>query len=183
MNTLKLLVNNRAVTLTQANYKGGGGEGSIYMKDGLGYKIYHDPKKTISPNKVEELRQIGLKHVLAPVDAIYDYDTNKPIGFTMPFVDNIQYLCKLFVKSFRDRNNLTPQMMVDVVKFMQKTLMEIHKHKILVVDYNEMNFLINNAFKIVYNIDVDSYQTPSYPATAIMESIRDRKPPKNKFQN
>jgi len=178
---LKIVVNKRTFNLTQSNYKSAGGEGSIYVKDGIGYKIYHEHKKAIHPNKIQELRALSyLKNVLAPLDVVYDYDSGKPVGFTMNFLDNVQFFCKLFTKSFRDRNNISQKMIVEIVKFMQKTLIEIHNHKILVVDYNEMNFLIDNAFKIVYHIDVDSYQTPSYPATALMESIRDRTS-KNKF--
>ena len=37
-----------------------------------------------------------------------------------------------------------------------------------------MNFLVDPAFGRVYFLDVDSYQTPSFAATALMESVRDR---------
>jgi hypothetical protein len=57
---------------------------------------------------------------------------------------------------------------------MQETISHIHNNKILVVYLNEMNFLSCKKFKEVYFIDVDSYQTQSHPATALMESVRDR---------
>jgi hypothetical protein len=48
---IKVVVNKKSVTLTSTNYKSAGGEGSIYLKDGIGYKIYHDIKKAIHPDK------------------------------------------------------------------------------------------------------------------------------------
>lgn len=170
---MKVIVKNKEVNLTKNEYKGQGGEGIVYCKSNIGYKIYHNPKKMIPEAKIRELSQINLPNVLAPLDVIYD-TTRKPIGFTMKFLDRIEYLCKLFTRSFRDRNNISPQQVVDLVKEMQKTLIEIHKKKFLVVDYNEMNFLIDRKFAIPYHIDVDSWQTPSFRASAIMDSIRDR---------
>ena len=44
-----------------------------------------------------------------------------------------------------------------------------------------MNFLVSKNFLTPFHIDVDSYKTPSFPPTALMESVRDRHSPKNKF--
>jgi hypothetical protein len=42
------------------------------------------------------------------------------------------------------------------------------------VDGNELNYLVSRSkYSSPYFIDVDSYKTPNYPATAIMPSIRD----------
>jgi len=60
------------------------------------------------------------------------------------------------------------------VSSMKSIIEEFHKNKLLIVDMNEYNFLVKDKyFNDVYLIDVDSCQTPSYPATAIMESIKD----------
>ena len=178
---MKVIVGGKIINLTQRDYKGAGGEGTVYCKDGLGFKIYHDTKKVIPTQKVQELSQIGLDNVLGPKDIVLSYNSNKPVGFTMPYVDNVEFLCKLFTKSFRDRNNISPQAIVELVKSMQQTLSLIHKKRCLVVDYNEMNFLVDSKFQIPYYIDVDSYQTPTFRATALMESVRDRTRPKGKF--
>jgi hypothetical protein len=37
-----------------------------------------------------------------------------------------------------------------------------------------MNFLVSDDHKELYAIDVDSYQTKNFPATVLMESVRDR---------
>jgi hypothetical protein len=57
---------------------------------------------------------------------------------------------------------------------MREGVSHVHSKGILVVDLNEMNFLVAEDFSEVYFIDVDSYQTPSFPASALMESVRDR---------
>jgi hypothetical protein len=57
---------------------------------------------------------------------------------------------------------------------MKETLDHIHSKDILVVDLNENNFMLSPKFDEVYFLDVDSFQTPHYPATALMETVRDR---------
>lgn len=170
-------------TLDKNSYKGAGGEGTILQKGGTAYKVYHDPARTISVRKIEELTALkSLPNVLGPEDIILDYKKDLPIGFTMRFVTDTEYLCRLFNRNFRDSEKVTPEMIVELVKNLQKTLVEIHKAGILVVDYNEMNFLVNRkTFVDPFHIDVDSYQTPNFKASAIMESIRDRSTPKGQF--
>lgn len=172
-------VNGQNIQLKQSDYKASGGEGIVYVKGRHAYKIYHDPKKMIPVGKIQELKAIGLPNVLAPSDIIYS--GSEPVGFVMPYVMDTEFLCKLFTKGFRDRNNITPTTINNLVREMQGTLGLIHSKKVLVVDYNENNFLVSPDWKTVYNIDVDSYKTPSYPATAIMESIRDRKVKNNQW--
>lgn len=182
MSTATVLVGGKTkVTLTQKEYKAQGGEGVVYVKDGLAYKIYHDPAKMIPEGKILELQKITTANVLAPKDVLYDPKTKKAIGFTMPFVDNTEYLTKMFSRKFKGDNRITPEMTVALVTQMQKQLNDLHKEKILVGDYNEMNFLVDSKFAIPYHIDVDSYQTPSFPCTAIMDSVRDRRLPFGKF--
>jgi hypothetical protein len=65
-------------------------------------------------------------------------------------------------------------MIVELVKQFREMIAYIHSKQILVVDLNELNFLVSKKFNSLYAIDVNSYQTPSFPATAIMEHIRDR---------
>ena len=57
---------------------------------------------------------------------------------------------------------------------LQTGVSHIHSRGILIVDLNEMNFLVAPDFSELFFIDVDSYQTPSFPATVLMESVRDR---------
>jgi hypothetical protein len=60
------------------------------------------------------------------------------------------------------------------VRKLQEGVRHIHTKGVLIVDLNELNFLVSEDFKEVFFIDVDSYQTPSFPATVLMERVRDR---------
>jgi serine/threonine protein kinase len=102
-------------------------------------------------------------------------DHNKPIGYTMKYLTDTYQLVRLFTKKFRDVNNIKPNQILKLVQHMQNVIHKnIHPNRILLVDINENNFLVDKQFKTVHFIDVDSYQTPFFPATALMESVRDR---------
>jgi len=161
------------VNLTKSDFVASGGEGEIYARGGFAYKIYHKPERMIPVAKIGELSVIDDQTVIRPQQIILDKNDD-PIGYTMRYVKNTHSLCQLFTKAFRDRNGVTHDIILDLVRGMQKTVEHIHSKRILIVDLNEMNFLVDSSFKETYFIDVDSYQTKSFPATAIMESIRDR---------
>lgn len=175
----RFVVSGSKVNLGNNEYLATGGEGSVYAKGGKAYKIYHDPSKMIPTGKIQELSAINDHRVIRPTDVVYD--GNKPVGYAMRHIVDSYPLCKTFTKAFRTRESLELPTIVDLIRGMRETVANIHSSNVLVVDLNEMNFLVDTGFKEVYFIDADSYQTKSYPATAIMESIRDRQSPKNQF--
>ncbi|GAG15602.1 unnamed protein product, partial [marine sediment metagenome] len=160
------------INLTKNHFVASGGEGSIYARRGTVYKIYTDPKAVIHYSKMKELSSITNPNVIKPERLVLN-SKNKPIGYTMKHVPKTYALCQIFPKAFRDRTGMDTKNVLNLVQKMQKTIIDIHKQKILIVDLNEMNFLVDKKFNEVFFIDVDSYQTQSFPATAIMESIRD----------
>jgi serine/threonine protein kinase len=168
------------VTLDKTHYIAGGGEGEIYARNGFAYKIYHDPAKMIPDGKILELAQINLSNVLNPTDIIKDVK-GKSIGFVMKYVSDTEFLVKLFSKGFRVKNSIDEAMIRALALRMQLTTQEIHSRGILLVDLNEFNFLTSRDYTEVYFIDTDSYKTKSYPATALMESVRDRQVKNNQF--
>jgi len=172
--SFKVCTTKSTVPLTDNDYFAAGGQGKVFRKDGIAYKIYHDPKQMIPVAKIHELAELKHDNILAPLEPLYDYKDKTPIGFTMKYVDGIEFLCKIFTKTFRDEKNISPSEIVALVTQKQKTLQFIHGKDILAVDYNEMNFLLDKALKNVLFIDVDNFQTKNFPAQAIMESIRDR---------
>lgn len=173
----KILVQNQVVTLDNNNdYKAAGGQAVVYVKNGVAYKIYHDSNDMIAEAKIRELSKLQRIEILSPKDIIYNMSKDQ-IGFTMAYIDDTEFLCQIFTKTFRDDKNITSQQIVDLVKNMQDSLKYIHSNNILVVDYNEMNFLLNKTFNTVYHIDVDSWQTKNFKAPVIMESVRDRTVP------
>ncbi len=170
--------NGGVVTLTDKQYLAAGGEGEIYVNGGMAYKLYHDPTQKMLPaKKMQELGTIGDSHVITPQEIIYDAMKGTPLGYTTKFVDKVEPLLKLFTKTFKDTNNISYQMIAHLVKEMQLVTSAVHAAQCLIVDYNELNVLvkIDPTNLTPYYIDTDSYSTPSFKATAIMDSVRDRR--------
>lgn len=171
---MRVLVKGRGtVDLHQGDFVASGGEASIYRKGDRSFKIYTDPNRVVPAGKLQELGRITDPLVIKPEAAVFDEHGKKAVGYTMRFVDDVWSLCQLFPRAFRDRNGLTPDLALKLTTGMQKTVSAIHQAGVLCVDMNEMNNLVRTDFSEVYFIDVDSYQTRSYPATAIMDSVRD----------
>jgi hypothetical protein len=161
------------VDLTQKNFLAAGGEGQIYVIGDTTYKVYADPTQMIPVGKITELGEIRSPYVIKPEHVLLG-SKNMPVGFTSKFVHNEGALCQLFTRAFRDRNGVTPGHVGELVKKLQGIVSGVHQAKCLVVDLNEMNFLLGSKLQDIYAIDVASYQTPHYRATALMESVRDR---------
>jgi len=170
---LRCVVGGKRLTLGTAEFVASGGEGDIYAVGDKVFKIYHNPAGMIPVGKIQELGAITDPNVIKPMETILS-ESGAPIGYTMRRVAQTHALCQTFTRQFRDQHNLTPDIALKLVRQMQQTVSNIHQYQCLVVDLNEMNFLVGPALDQVYFIDVDSYQTPHYPATALMESVRDR---------
>lgn len=169
------------MSLSQSDFRAAGGEGSVYVKGGLAYKLYTDRTKMLPMGKIQDLSAITHKDIIVPQDIVLDIILNTPVGYTMRAVPKSLSLCQMFPKAFRDRVGLTPGMSNSLVSNLRELIEHIHSANCLVVDLNEMNFLISEALDKIYAIDTDSYQTPKFPATAIMDSIRDRHCKNNLF--
>jgi len=167
------------ITLTDNDYLASGGEASIYVKDKTAYKIYNDPQQMLPSQKIDELKQIKHPNVLIPLAIVYE--DNKPVGYALEFKKGSYPLCQLFTNSFKQQNNISNEQVNELISQMQVVVQSIHDANCLIVDLNEMNELVAKKFDDVFFIDVDSYQTPSFRATAIMESIRDRTIKANKW--
>ena len=161
------------VTLTKQHFVAAGGQGEIYALGDTAFKVYHDSAHMMPIGKIQELSQLPVPMFSRPEHMLLDAK-GKVVGYTTRFVKNAYVLCQLFPRSFRDRERLTHDKVLKLVEEMRKGFDLAHKAKILLIDPNEMNFLVDPKFATLTFIDTDSYQTQSYPATVIMESIRDR---------
>ncbi len=161
-----------SVTLTKNNFLASGGEGSIYVSGNFAYKIFTDKSKMTPRNKMVELCGIADQRVIRPLAVVTEKDI--PVGYKMKFVSDTRPLVTTFTKAFRDRNNITNDVILDLVSKFRTVIESVHAGEALVVDLNEMNFLVAKKFDDIYAIDTDSYQTKSFHPTAIMDSIRDR---------
>ena len=165
-------VNGKPVKLRDSDFVSAGGEGKVFAKGDLAFKIYTDPNKVINPMKFRELSVLGQDNIIRPLDMIIVGGV--PMGYTMRFLKDTTSLCQAFTKSFKSRNNMTQENILELVLRLRKMVSFCHSKSILIVDLNEFNYLLDKNLKDLYGIDVDSYQTPGFPATAIMESVRDR---------
>lgn len=173
-----ITVGGHKVIITDKGYLAAGGEAAVYKSTNglLVYKLYHDPKKaSVILNKIAELKAIQCPDVLVPQDVVYDTASGDPIGYSMEFLPDTDPLCKYFTKSFKIAQKITPSEVKDLVTHLQKILPKIHSARCLVVDLNELNVLVEKNRVSTHVIDTDSFQTPTYPATAIMPSVRDPK--------
>lgn len=168
---------NGIITLCDKNYVAAGGEACIYSNGNKAFKIYHDRNKTLPEQKFKELHSIQSPNVVIPQDLIFDASTGDRIGYTTDFIKDAEPLLKLFTRTFKQDNNIDFSMIIGLVKELQLTTNDIHHSHCLITDFNELNEIVNITPKalIPHFIDVDSYQTPSFKATAIMDSIRDRR--------
>ncbi|MSQ03986.1 MAG: hypothetical protein EXR71_19210 [Myxococcales bacterium] len=163
------------VSLSQNDFVASGGEGSIYARGSTAFKVYSDPGKMIPHGKISELSGINDPNVIKPERVLLDPTNHAPIGYTMRFVKDAMPLCRTFTRAFREREGLDHAKMAALVGKLRDLVKNVHAAGILIVDLNEMNFLVDQTFAEVYGIDVDSYQTRSYRATALMLSVRDWK--------
>src|SRR5271166_5171029 len=136
------------VALNNSNFIFQGGEGSIYAKGDSAYKIYTDLNKMIPTAKIGELQAIDDDKVIRPQHILLDKKAS-PIGYSMRYLKDTSSLCQLFTKAFRDRNKIGNDTILHLVRGMQDTIDHIHSKQILIVDLNEMNFLVNKGFSEV----------------------------------
>lgn len=177
---MKVWISGKDITLNQQDFVGQGGLGKVYVKGSTAFKIFADYTKMVPIGKIQELAAITDPRIVKP-EKIVCNRKNEPIGYTMRYISGTYALCQLFPRAFRERNGITQDDILKLVRQLQAGVDHVHSASALVVDLNEMNFLVSKDFDEIFFIDVDSYQTRCYPANALMESVRDRHAPANGF--
>lgn len=160
-----------AINLSNNDFVASGGEGKIFHKGNLAYKIYHDRAQVPPEAKLDELSILTRDNIIGPVDILLN-PKKQVIGYTTAWVDGIP-MCKLFVGGFRKREGVKDDHIIQLVENLKDTIAYIHNNKIIMVDGNELNYIVGKDFMTPYFIDTTCWQTPSFPATVIMPSIRD----------
>lgn len=149
-----------------------GGEGDVYIKDKYAYKIYHDKNKALSIEKFNELKELDRPNIIKPESLIYD-DNKNIIGYAMKAIPKCFSLSRLVTNDFRNQYSIDDTLVYKLIQQMRDTIEFIHNKGCLIVDGNEMNFLVDENFENVFFIDVDSYQTKSFQANAYSISTLD----------
>ncbi len=173
--------NQTSINLPKKSFVGQGGQASVYAQGGVAYKLYTDPSHMIPEQKISELAAIRDARIVGPESTLSMTKRGAPVGYTMRHVQDAFVLCQLFSRAFRTRHGIGVSQILHLVQQLREGIASVHTAGALLVDGNELNFLVSRDFKDVFFVDVDSYQTPSYPATAIMDSIRDRHQQAHRF--
>lgn len=161
------------VALTQREFIAQGGEGAVYGRGDRAFKIYADPDKMIPDAKIRELAALDRPNILRPLDVLLD-ERDRPVGFTMKWVREAGPLCRLFTAAYRRRIGATEATTLLLVDRMRESVAAVHRAGCLMVDGNPFNYLVDRRDRTTpYLIDVDSYRTPGFPATAITPAVRD----------
>jgi len=160
------------VNLNQNNFKAKGGEGSIHIIGNTVYKVC-EPGKMIPDDKFKELAILDHPHIIKPDDILLEKKI--PVGYTMRLVPgDAKPLAQILTKGYREREGVTPDHSIKLVQQIADGIRFIHNHDgYLQVDGNEFNYMVTSKHDEIYFIDVNSFQTPNFAATAIMSSIRD----------
>lgn len=150
-----------------------GGEGAVYARGDVVYKVYLDPAKARAgrlDEKLGHLRALKRPGIAAPTGALRD-SKGLFVGMTFERVEG-EALCRLFTNTWRDAHGFGVDQTRKVVAAMRDIVSEAHRQRALLVDGNELNWLVAPNLRPTV-IDVDSWQLPGFPATAIMPSVRD----------
>lgn len=163
----------KRVKVLDRDFLAEGGEGKLYVKKDRVYKIWHDDHQLVPVAKLHELQQLDHAQIVRPLSALYDTSGNAR-GYMMSRVpQGAITLPRLFTTSYWLANNINLQMIMELVQNIREVIAFIHGKGFLQVDGNEFNYLVTDKYRRPWFVDVDSYQTPGYPATGIMLSVRD----------
>jgi hypothetical protein len=160
------------VLLQAQDHLATGGEGSVFLKNGLVYKLYLDPAAARARGMEDKIRLLArLRHpyIVAPIDVLAN-ERHEMIGYYMPAAPGVPLL-KVCTGVWRDANGFTDAQAAKLVDNMRRVVQEAHALAAVMADGNETNWLAHGVEPRV--IDVDSWQIDRFPATAIMASIRD----------
>jgi len=165
-----LIQGKKPVTVDPSDFKQGG-EAKVWIKGNTVYKIFHDPKHMIPPEKIQELQSLKISNIFVPKDLILNRK-KKPIGFTMNKAIG-DPLIKLYTTGFRNDNGISNSHSVDLVENIKSFIQKVHERGFLLVDINDMNIIVNWDWITPGFIDINAWETPNFPATAINPNVRD----------
>ena len=164
------------------NHLGTGGEASVYgLNSNMAAKILKEPAKALSCGllaKISALQSINHPCIAAPMAKIYG-QAGQIIGYAMPLVPGKSTLFNVGNQAWRNANGFTKDDCLIVVEQVQSIIETAHRHKALIVDGNQMNYMVQfpgqgtGARVRTVAIDTDSWAIAGCGPTAISPSIQD----------
>jgi hypothetical protein len=174
MSSIIVYCNGQKVILDEdSDFLARGGEGTLFVKHGLIYKLYHDVTHSISEEKIRELSVLDHPYIIRPIDILRNLHGIN-VGFTTKYVTDTIQMCQLFSTAYLLDKHITQQILWQLVDHIQQVTRFIHNKKCLIADGNEANYLLDkNGYVSAYFIDVNSYQTPHFKVKAVSPLIMD----------
>ncbi len=163
-----IVVDGQRIALGSREFVAAGGQGRVFAQGDTAYKIFEQPSALIPAAKLDELRALRGPHVAAPQRDVEDLHGDR-IGYTMPFFRGGTSWARVCTPAYRRRTGLDDRAAVALATSLAAALTEIHRHGVTVVDLSENNVLVRDTS--VCLIDLDSWQTPTHPATALTPTI------------
>lgn len=160
------------LVLGPAEHLATGGQGRVYARADRVYKLYLDPAKAAQarvPDKLAALQALVHPGIAAPEGLLRDRD-GQFVGITLPRVRG-EALCRLFTNTWRDAHRFGIAETTALAQAMRRIVEHAHAHQALMVDANELNWLVDGTTPVA--IDVDGWQLPGFPGNAVMASIKD----------
>ena len=133
----------RTLTLSTREFVAEGGEGKVWARKGVAYKVYADPGRVLPESKIAALRSIASPDVVTPDHRLLDPGSGVPIGYTMRHVAGAWTLGQLFARSFCDRHGFGPTDACTVIDAMREAIAAVHHAGVLVVDLSDANVLVD----------------------------------------
>lgn len=166
---MKIVDRGAIVALADDDFIARGGEGAVYARGSTAYKIFDDPARACPQSKIDELAAIDDPRVCRPLRTVEDL-RGTVIGHAMPRLQRVHSLTRLSTRSFADAEGFDPTRLLELIAALADCVRRIHDVGALVVDLSAHNVLVD-ALDVPHLIDVDSFQTPRHPATALTPSI------------
>ncbi len=172
-----VVVDGKDTRLTSANFLAAGGEAMLYKVRTIIIKIYHDADKMRRDDmvgKINLLTPFDQDAIVAPKGVVTNKQ-GKPVGFWMRFVEN-EPLPRIFTSSFWLRNSFNFMQASHLVSKMRDVVEFVHANGAVMVDPNEVNWLVDLKAKNGPDpiaIDVDSWSIGKWKSHTLMLHIRD----------
>jgi H/ACA ribonucleoprotein complex subunit 3 len=168
-----VVLNGRTIRLQVGDLIGKGGEADVYKIDKRTvlklFKRVDDPDYIgdVSAQQGAELRikeqQRKLPvfpknlpvEVVAPTALVYNKTGTEVVGYTMPFVSDMEVLMRLGDRQYRETSGIDGNQVVTTFKELHRVFGEIHQAAVI-GDVNDLNVLVNNTGLTI--VDADSMQ-------------------------
>ncbi len=170
-------VGQKKITLRPSDARGKGGEADIYLSGGRGYKIFKTrahPDLAGFPDLQDEAeRRIDTHQQKLPLfpsglparvngpQALVRDKSGRIVGYEMNFVDKAEVLYRYGERPFREQV-ISDEVVVAVLADLHRTVEAIHKAKVVIGDFNDLNVLVRDRDAVI--IDADSMQFGSFLA-------------------